>query len=458
MAKTLQNAFNSKAYRHAVALSVLALNAAITPQQDAAALPYVLRENTVFEEKAQARPEQIFPYYPAAENKISILSPLSLSEIWANHGAPGSILEGLARQSAEVQEKLVARTEELFSNRDFLTVLHQAGSGKAKNIDKLLGSIAAIPPEMDIITLAYTRITPEQNKDVWQEFQARSEPAFYRHLAAQHADELKAAGFCDYALSCLSRGLSPTTADGMPYNVDVDHIVERAGGGRMSTAKSVDPVAGGEPSYPINHIGNLCLIMKQWHHSKNDLNGAQNIGATPVGETRMLCMAVPSLEHRAALLNAELVQPYLPPTARDSTYFVQGTSLLLTQKMEDVAAEASFTPQMGKKLFNAAFAHAFDHTVNVWTRVTEHIERLNATGSLRHQEAEDLQKTRDDFLSPLTAACQKTHAPQEALEKLTRIGDRMQAVIASLHEQKSAQSGSKPPQGQKAKDAPNGHA
>lgn len=457
MAKSLQKAFNSKAYRRAVAVSVMTLNAAIMPQ-DATAVPYVPREDKVLEEKAYARPELLFPYHPIAENKIKILSPLSLPEIWSNLGAPEPILEGLTRQSADVQEKLAARTEELFSNRDFLTVLHQIGSGKPKNIDKLLGSIAAIPPEMDIITLAYTRITPEQNKDVWQEFQSRSEPAFYRHLAANHADELKAAGFCDYALSCLSRGLSPTTEDGMPYNVDVDHIVERAGGGKMSTEKSIDPVAGGDPAYPINHIGNLCLIMKSWHHSKNDLNGAQNIGSTPVGETQMLCMAVPPLQNRTALLSAELVEPYLPPTGRDSIYFTQGASLLLAEKMNKISEDATLNAATGQKLFDSVFKDEFNHTLNVWTRVTEHIEKLSAEGTLHHQEAGDLQKTCNEFLYPLVAAAKKVQVPQDRLENLAKIGDRMQSVIAALQAPKQPEKAKPQQQGQKSKGTPNGHA
>jgi hypothetical protein len=458
MAESLQNAFNSKAYRRALVISALALNAAIMPDS-AEALPSVLRNEQIITTEAYlTRPEQFTPFDTTSENAIKILSPLTLPEVWANLGAPQTVIESLSRQSSEVQEKLTARTAEIFSNRDFLTVLDQISGSKAKNIDKLLTGIANVPAEMNLITLAYTKVPPDQNKDVWQEFQSRAEPAFYRHLAANHADELKAAGFCDYALSCLARGLSPTTEDGMPYNVDVDHVVERAGGGKMSTEKSVDPVTGGPATYPINHIGNLCLIMKSWHHTKNDLNGAQNIGATPVGETRMLCMAVPPLEKRAALLSAELVQPYLPPSGRDSIYFTQGTSHLLTREMEDMAQDISVTPALGQKLFDNAFKPDFDHTVNVWARVTDHIEKMNAAGDLRYQEAKDLQESCDNFLTPLITAAQKVHVPPDNLEKLAKISDRMQTVIASLNAQQGAPSAAKPPQGQKAKGSPHGHA
>ena len=451
MAEKLQKAFNSKAYRRTLAVSALALNAAIMPQ-DLDAYPLPTRESSAFETTFQARVDQVIPYDPKTENTAKILSPLTLSETWANFGAPEDVTAGLSRQSSDAQDKLAARTAELFSNRDFLSVLQHASGGKAKNIDKLLTSIANIPPEMDLITLAYTKITPEQNSAVWSEFQAHSEPAFYRHLATHHADELKASGFCDYAISCLERGLSPTTEDGMPYNVDVDHVVERAGGGRMSLEKSVDPVAGGPETFPVNHIGNLCLIMKSWHHTKNDLNGAQNIGATPVGETRMLCMALPPLDKRAALLSAALVQPYLPPSGRDAVYFTQGASQLLTQKMEDIASEAEFSTETGEKLFKAVFEPDFNHTVNLWSRVTEHIESLAADGSLRPQEAVDLQKNCDNFLTPLRSASAKIHVPADALAKLSQIGDRMQTVITALHDQKADKQ-------QKARGpSPNGHA
>lgn len=455
MAEKLQNAFNPKAYRRALALSALALNAAIMPQ-DVSAYPILPREDWAFEESIYARIGQAIPDNPGTETPVKIITPLNLSDTWAHFGAPADVIEGLARQSPDVQDKLTARTAELLGNRDFLAVLENISGGKAKSIDKLLTTIANIPPEMDIITLAYTKISPEQNNAVWTEFQAHAEPAFYRHLAANHADDLKAAGFCDYAVSCLARGLSPTTEDGMPYNVDVDHVVERAGGGRMSLEKSVDPATGGPATFPVNHIGNLCLIMKNWHHSKNDLNGAQNIGATPVGETRMLCMALPPLDKRATLLSAELVEPYLPPTGRDSIYFTQGTSHLLTQKMEDIAGDVTFGAETGKNLFENVFKRDFNHTLNVWTRVTEHIETIHADGSLRHQEADDLQKTCSQFLLPLMAAAQKIHVPAEELEKLSKIGDRMQTVIAALHDKKADPS--KPQHPQKAKGTPNGHA
>lgn len=452
MAKRLQNVFNSKAYRHAVAVSVMALNAAITPH-NTQAMPYVPREDKTYEAKALARPDHLYVEQPERETKVTILSPLSLPEIWANYGAPETVVQSLSRQSPAVQEKIAARTEELFSNNDFLTVLHQISTGKAQSIDKMLAGIANIPPEMDIITLAYTRVPSEQNHKVWDEFQAQSEPAFYRHLYANHKDALKAAGFCDYALSCLARGLSPTTEEGIPYNVDVDHIVERAGGGKMSTEPSVDPIAGGPPSYPINHIGNLCLILKQWHNCKNELNGAQNIAATQPGDTRMLCMAVPPLSQRGGtLLSAALVQPYLPPSGRDSVYFAQGTSLLLTNRMEEIAAQASLTPEIGREVFDLHFKNHFAHTVNVWTRVTEHVEKMAQDGTLPPKEAKDLQATMNDYLVPLIAASRKTHAPQEELEKLVHIGDRMQTVIVALQEAQKAGQPKKPQQqGQKAK-------
>lgn len=456
MAEKLQKTFNSKAYRRTLAVSVLALNAAIMPQ-DLSAFPPPARADNMFEEKIYARPDQVAPQSPTDEAPVQILSPLTLSEAWANFGAPEDVIDGISRQSSEVQDKLAARTAELFSNRDFLSVLENASGGKAKNIDKLLATIASIPPEMDIITLAYTKIAPEQNNAVWAEFQAQSEPAFYRHLAANHADELKSAGFCDYAISCLERGLSPTTEDGVPYNVDVDHVVERAGGGRMSLEKSIDPATGGPETFPVNHIGNLCLIMKSWHHAKNDLNGAQNIGATPVGETRMLCMALPPPDKRAALLGAELVQPYLPPTGRDSIYFTQGATQLLTKKMEDIASEADFGAETGEKLFKAIFQPDFSHTLNLWSRVTEHIENMAADGSLRPQEAGSLQETCDTFLTPLISASNKVHIPADALAKLSKIGDRMQTVITALHDKKFGKQ--QPQQAQKAQGiSHNGHA
>jgi hypothetical protein len=58
----------------------------------------------------------------------------------------------------------------------------------------------------------------------------------------------------------------------------------------------------------------------------------------------------------------------------------------------------------------------------------------------------------------LITAAQKVHVPPDNLEKLAKISDRMQTVIASLNAQQGAPSAAKPPQGQKAKGSPHGHA
>lgn len=456
MAEPLRKSFNTKAYRKAIAVSTIALSAAITPQ--------VLTATPRAEHTTQAQDAfhafvQNFQTPPDhRENEAKILAPLSVIEMWQNYGAPEEALTALAKMPPDTQEKLGTRTAELFKTQDFKEVLIHMAAGKPKKMEDMLESIANMPASMELVTVPYVRVSKEQNDAVWAEFQAKSEPAFYRHLAANHAEALKAAGFCDYGISCFARGLAPTTAEGLPYNVDVDHLVERAGGGTLSTEKSVDPVTGGEPTFQINHVSNLCLIMRDIHKLKNDLNGIQNIGATEPGETRMLCMAIPPAENRPVSLHAHMLQSKLPNSLRDAIYFTNGPSTTLINDMQQIAQETNITPDAGAELFDVAFSRHFSHTINIWQKVATHLEGMAQETPFKKADATSISQTCENFLNPLIKACESVHVPAQELEKLHKISDRMDNLVAAVNAPQTPPPAATQKQGTKAKLEHNGPA
>lgn len=455
MAEPLKKSFNTSAYSKKIVASTIAVSVAIAPKSLMAAprIEQIAKAQDSFQAFMQA-----FHAPPDSRTTVKILAPLSVIEQWQNYGAPEEALTAIAKMPAETQSKLGARTQELFKNPDFKDVLIHMAAGKPQKMEDMLEKIAHMPADMEIITLPYARVPKEQNDAVWAEFQAQSEPAFYRYLAANHGDALKEAGFCDYGISCFARGLAPTTAEGLPYNVDVDHLVERAGGGKLSTEKSVDPVTGGAPTFGINHISNLCLIMRDIHKLKNDLNSTQNIGATEPGQTRMLCMAIPPPENRPVALHANMMQPKLPASLRDAIFFTNGPSTTLTNDMNNITRDADITPDTGTDLFNAAFRRNFRHTVNIWQQVATHLEGMAQETPLKKPDATSISQTCENFLNPLIKACESVHVPAQELEKLHKISDRMDKLVADYNATQKPAPVAPQKQGTKAKRDNNGPA
>lgn len=426
MADHVKEAFNAVSRRrNFIAAAVLAAAVAAVQSDDL---------QTQFAASLQhAETEQVI----APGDKVQVIQPPlaetpSLAEVWAQHGLDSEkITAALAALTPEQQKNLFLRSGKLFAEEGFADVLRRMESGKPKKLNDLVQKLADVPEGMRVITTDYVRVEASQNQAVWREFQETAEPAFYRHLAATREAELREAGFCDYAIDCLRRGLGPTNAEGISYNVDIDHLVERAGGGTMSTERSVDPVLGGE-MFPINHAANLCLIMRDVHvQVKNEINGLQNISDVPLGETRRIIMAVPEEGRQLMMLHAKDIRAEMQPPP-ETSYFALGPSLLITnklQEMRDIVTDS--TPAQRQAFFDNSLRADFEHTLKLWEALATSLQHARANDALPGKDVKCTLANCEKYLKPLEEMMAAAQMPQEPLENLGDISKRIYASLKS---------------------------
>jgi hypothetical protein len=96
----------------------------------------------------------------------------------------------------------------------------------------------------------------------------------------------------------MKKKLDPVDENGHLYDVNIDHIIERYGGGKVSTTLEVDPQMppGSKPTYLANHFSNLILMPVYVHDMKNALNELQRAANTPQGQSKWVLMLVPQTD------------------------------------------------------------------------------------------------------------------------------------------------------------------
>ncbi|MBI1216569.1 MAG: hypothetical protein GC185_12225 [Alphaproteobacteria bacterium] len=349
-----------------------------------------------------------------------------LGALWAAHGLGKPFGEAIGAMTPEQQDSLRARTRRHMGNPDFIAAMLNLNP---ENVNGMLTAIADLPSGMELVTTTYERVSPEQNRAVWDEFQNRAEPEFYKLLVKEHEAELREAGFCNYAIQSMRNGTGPTNSDGVAYNVDIDHVVERAGGGAMSTEQAVDPALDGDPTFRVNHMSNFCFIMRATHKQKNVINGLQDLGKVQEGEKKVIIMAVPEAKHGTMLIDPALLGPsdVLPS---ETAYFGQGPARLLKNMFEEYDGVATFTPENGREIFKHSIEKPFAHLMKVWEHTADVVEKAAADGPIEKQENKQVKKTCKDYLVPLIETFKEYHMPQEALAKLEKVGERIDAALS----------------------------
>ena len=179
---------------------------------------------------------------------------------------------------------------------------HHAHARISDELKEFESIIVRVPNGFRLAPVWYTRGVSSQNKVLEPEFHAIVRPAFLRYLAANHTAELSALGMCEKGIEQLSKGLDPIDSTGRLYAVNVDHIIERAGGGVISATEhaEIDPLMpqGSGPTHRINHFSNLILMPIHVHEIKNSLNHLQfrlkkNGPDIKEGESIWMLMLVP---------------------------------------------------------------------------------------------------------------------------------------------------------------------
>ncbi len=157
--------------------------------------------------------------------------------------------------------------------------------------------VAKVPNGFRLAPVLYTTIKQDQNAHIYDQFGDYVRPQFMRYLAEKHAGELSALGICQQGIDRMEKGLDPVDPNGRLYDVNIDHIIERFGGGKVSLTKEVDPLmpAGSKPTYLVNHFSNFILLPTPLHDLKNSLNELQRAANTPYGQSKWILMMVPEV-------------------------------------------------------------------------------------------------------------------------------------------------------------------
>ncbi len=178
---------------------------------------------------------------------------------------------------------------------DFHGVAGHAG-GSDRSVVSLLEKAEKSPPAgFKLAPLVFSRISKEQNKEIYREFETIVQPAFLKFLAGNHADDLKKLGICEYGIARMGSGLLPIDKSGRHYDVSVDHVIERAGSGKMGLEKEIDPLMppGSPPTYKVNHFENFILLPQKIHDFKNAINMLQDTPGRAVGTSTWCFMLLP---------------------------------------------------------------------------------------------------------------------------------------------------------------------
>ncbi len=182
------------------------------------------------------------------------------------------------------------------------TAFHISREHLVRELEDFENIIADLPVGFRLAPVLYSTIKHRENAGIYSQFSSCVKPQFFRFLAENHAEELKALGICSKGIKRMTQGQKPVDESNRPYDVNVDHIIERFGGGRASLTEEVDPQMprGSQPTHLTNHFANLMLMPRDVHERKNKLNEIQGASKTPFGESKWVLMIVPEVDAKHA--------------------------------------------------------------------------------------------------------------------------------------------------------------
>ena len=199
-------------------------------------------------------------------------------------------IESLKKSMQRSQESEPQKTVD--TKKSAFKISHTKAVEELQKFEKIVGNV---PKGFRLAPVLYNRIEQDQNARVYAQFGSYVRPEFMRYLANNHANELNTLGICQEGIERMKSGLDPVDTAGRLYDVNVDHIIERFGGGKASTTKEVDPEMpyGSKPTYIVNHFSNLILLPTKVHALKNMLNEMQDAAQTLRNQNKWVLMLVP---------------------------------------------------------------------------------------------------------------------------------------------------------------------
>lgn len=175
-------------------------------------------------------------------------------------------------------------------------------------------ALKEVPEGFKLVPVFYSKVKQEENAAIHEEYLTNVRSRFLQFVGENHADAARKLGLCDHAIERMKRGLDPADSEGRPYEMNIDHIVERAGSGLWAQSKAKDPDASAdtEDKFRQNHYGNLILIPEKIHNYKNMLNNLQRMSLLQPGESKWILMMVPERNEQ----NAGFICPPQTPGSR----------------------------------------------------------------------------------------------------------------------------------------------
>ncbi|MCE9508206.1 MAG: hypothetical protein K8R48_07860 [Alphaproteobacteria bacterium] len=217
-------------------------------------------------------------------------------------------------------------------------ISHQRALKSQRNFELLA---ANVPKGFRLTPVLYSKIEHDHNDQVYDEFKKEVRRNFLKYVAAHHADELARLGICPHGLERMKKGLDPADENDMLYEVNIDHIIERSGGGKMSLQKAPDPLQPGSgKTYLVNHFDNLILLPEHVHEAKNMLNDAQQAAQTPYGDSKWVLMLIPETGP---------AQSGFVAAPQDQTHYLHGLNL----RQQDAAKRISHASFVADQLQQA---------------------------------------------------------------------------------------------------------
>jgi len=155
--------------------------------------------------------------------------------------------------------------------------------------------ISDVPAGFRLVPVRYSKISQDENAAIHNEYLKHVRSRFLQFVGENYAEDLRALGICETGIERMRKGLDPADETGRPYEVNIDHIIERSGSGLWAKSKETDPDQKSEvePKFRQNHFGNLILLPEEIHEYKNTLNNIQRVGDLQPGQSKWILMMVP---------------------------------------------------------------------------------------------------------------------------------------------------------------------
>ena len=152
-----------------------------------------------------------------------------------------------------------------------------------------------VPNGFRLVPVWYSRVESRENARAAEQYKMYVRPQFLCYIAENHAAELAALGISDKGIELMKTGNNPVDASGKMCAVNIDHIIERAGGGNATLTEEIDPKMphGSAPTYLVNHFSNFILLPIDTHEVKNMLNTVQGKDKLLPGQGDWVLMMVP---------------------------------------------------------------------------------------------------------------------------------------------------------------------